>query len=65
MKALDRRTVLKGVGCALGLPLLEAMLPRSARAAAESAARSWVYRPAEKDGVAVSVWKPEKVTFKL
>jgi TonB family protein len=34
-------------------------------AAAERAARSWAYRPAEKDGVAVSVWKPEKVTFKL
>ena len=34
-------------------------------AAAERAARSWAYRPAKKDGVAVSVWKPEKVTFKL
>jgi len=34
-------------------------------AAAVSAAMSWAYRPAEKDGVAVRVWKPEKVTFKL
>jgi hypothetical protein len=30
---LDRRTVLKGLGCAVGLPLLEAMLPLPAMAA--------------------------------
>src|SRR4051812_45934321 len=30
---LSRRTVLTGVGCAMGLPLLEAMLPRRGRAA--------------------------------
>src|SRR5262245_46396540 len=30
---LDRRTVLKGISCAVGLPLLDAMLPRSAAAA--------------------------------
>ena len=33
---ISRRTVLKGVGCTLGLPLLEAMLPARLRAAAEA-----------------------------
>ena len=33
--------------------------------AAMQAARSWVYRPAEKDGVPVRVWRPEQVRFKL
>lgn len=33
--------------------------------AAMDAARSWVYKPAEKDGVAVRVWRPEQVRFKL
>ena len=30
---MDRRTLLRGAGAALALPLLEAMLPRSVRAA--------------------------------
>jgi len=34
MRRLDRRTFLRGTGAALGLPLLESMLPRSLRAAA-------------------------------
>lgn len=33
-KQLDRRTFLRGTGVALGLPLLQSMLPRSLRAAA-------------------------------
>ena len=33
---LSRRTVLKGVGCAMGLPLLEAMLPARSLLAAEA-----------------------------
>jgi protein TonB len=33
--------------------------------AALDAARSWVYKPAEKDGVPVRVWRPEQVRFKL
>lgn len=33
-RSLSRRTVLRGVGAAVSLPLLEAMAPRSARAAA-------------------------------
>lgn len=33
--------------------------------AALNAARSWVYKPAEKDGVPVRVWRPEQVRFKL
>lgn len=34
---ISRRTLLRGAGAALGLPLLEAMAPRQARAAAEAA----------------------------
>jgi hypothetical protein len=30
--AMDRRTLLRGAGVALGLPLLEAMIPTSAKA---------------------------------
>jgi TonB family protein len=33
--------------------------------AAMNAARSWVYKPAVKDGVPVRVWRPEQVRFKL
>ena len=41
---LSRRTVLRGVGCAMGLPLLEAMLPRRAMAAAEPPSRPCGWR---------------------
>jgi protein TonB len=34
-------------------------------AVAMSAVRSWVYKPAEKDGVPVRVWRPEQIRFKL
>jgi protein TonB len=33
--------------------------------AAESAVRKWKFKPAEKDGVAVKVWKPVAIAFKL
>lgn len=39
---LDRRTVLKGAGVALALPMLEAMLPRFARAAGVAVPRRMV-----------------------
>ena len=35
-RPLDRRTFLRGSGVALGLPLLQGMLPRSARAVAST-----------------------------
>ena len=28
-------------------------------------ARRWTYKPAQKNGVAVKVWKPERIVFKL
>ncbi len=44
MKPLPRRTVLRGAGrVALGLPLLEAMLPRRARAQAAAAPRRIIF----------------------
>ena len=41
---LNRRTVLKGLGCAMGLPLLEAMLPQG-RGVAVSAAEAGLAPP--------------------
>jgi protein TonB len=32
---------------------------------AETAVRQWKFRPAEKDGIPVRVWKPIDITFKL
>ena len=47
---LSRRTFLRGVGVSLGLPLLDAMLPTTVRAAANTAGKppvrlAWVYFP--------------------
>lgn len=59
---LHRRTVLRGLGAALGLPLLESMLPgstRMAEAAFQAAARNrmlFVFFP---NGVIPSEWKPQ------
>ncbi len=36
-KSLSRRTLLRGIGCSIGLPLLDAMVPAFARAASLSA----------------------------
>ncbi|HEY2147917.1 MAG TPA: DUF1552 domain-containing protein [Pirellulales bacterium] len=59
---LSRRTLLRGLGTAVALPMLDAMLPRSAlgansvAAAAKSPTRvAWVYVP---NGVNVSDWTP-------
>jgi hypothetical protein len=41
--AMDRRTLLRGAGVALGLPLLEAMIPTSARAAELTKTRLQVF----------------------
>src|SRR5262245_2954163 len=59
-KALDRRTVLRGGGAALALPLLDAMVPTlSLRAAAEKRVRRLgvVYVP---NGVVLESWFPSK-----
>src|SRR5688500_7104040 len=65
--SLDRRTVLKGVGCALGLPLLEAMLPRSARAAAETKPPVRMAFVTFPNGAIMDAWRPqgEGTAFKL
>jgi hypothetical protein len=67
-KALPRRTVLRGLGAALSLPLLDAMLPawsRRARAATARAHRFLAfYVP---NGMAMEYWTPkgEGRTFEL
>jgi hypothetical protein len=58
-KRLSRRAVLKGVGAAVALPLLESMIPAgAARAAAPPRIRTgFVYFP---HGATMSRWTPEK-----
>jgi Protein of unknown function (DUF1552) len=56
---MSRRTVLRGVGAALGLPWLEAMMPSSARAAAAApppVRMAVLYMP---NGVNEFTWTPE------
>lgn len=55
MKQLPRRTLLRGMGAALGLPVLDAMVPAFARAARQPAARrmAFVYVP---NGVVMEEW---------
>ena len=57
---ITRRTVLKGVGAAVGLPMLEAMLPGSAFAAPSSSAfptrMAFVFFP---NGAIMQDWKPK------
>lgn len=60
-RPISRRTMLKGVGAAIGLPALEAMLPRTTLAAAET---SWPKRIAFffiPNGVEMDDWRPSKV----
>ena len=55
---LSRRTLLRGVGAAMALPLLESMVPRSALAAAAAAPPTriaWVFVP---NGVNRAAWMP-------
>ena len=58
---LSRRTFLRGVGVSLGLPLLDAMLPTTVRAAANTAGKppvrlAWVYFP---NGMVREFWTPK------
>ncbi len=64
-KSLPRRTVLRGLGATLGLPLLEAMTPALARAAAPRVHRfQTFYVP---NGMAMEYWLPktEGAAFEL
>lgn len=57
---LSRRTVLAGAGCALGLPLLEAMLPRrsfAAEAANPPVRMAFISFP---NGAIMDAWKPTR-----
>jgi hypothetical protein len=61
---LARRTFLRGVGTALALPCLDAMLPRTARAAAAAAAAKPPVRMAflfSPNGVIPSAWAPAEI----
>jgi hypothetical protein len=59
-KAISRRTVLRGVGTAVALPLLDAMVPAFAPAASTSPVRRFgvVYHP---NGVIYDQWLPKGV----
>ncbi|MGN6547932.1 MAG: DUF1552 domain-containing protein [Aureliella sp.] len=63
LKNLSRRSVLRGLGVAVGLPTLEAMLPRtSLLRAAEAAAKppvrlAWIFFP---NGTNPRQWEPER-----
>src|SRR5579862_4006993 len=64
-KSLPRRTVLRGMGATIALPVLEAMLPSRARAAAKPAHRfQTFYVP---NGMAMEHWSPkgEGAAFEL
>lgn len=59
MPPISRRTILKGAGAALALPILDAMLPRAAWAAPEMLARNrmaFIYVP---NGAIMESWTPE------
>jgi hypothetical protein len=57
-KALDRRTILKGIGAAIGLPFLDAMTPalKASTLPGESPLRlAWFYVP---NGIDMAHWTP-------
>jgi hypothetical protein len=62
--SFSRRTLLRGLGTAVALPMLDAMMPAVARAAASPAAAAgpkrlaWLYIP---NGVDLQNWTPAKV----
>ena len=60
-KHLSRRTVLKGAGCAVGLPLLDAMIPAATALAKTAAApkprMAFIYFP---HGAVMDKWTPTK-----
>lgn len=58
---LSRRTVLKGVGCAVGLPLLEAMLPSRGFAADAAKAPVRLAFVSFPNGAIMDAWKPKQL----
>src|SRR5262245_9991036 len=55
-RALDRRTMLKGLGAAISLPLLDAMTPAFAQSATPAPVRlAWFYVP---NGIDMRHWTP-------
>ena len=62
-RRISRRTVLRGVGAAIGLPLLEAMWPAAARAATGSTGKppvrmAFLYVP---NGMHMPDWTPKTI----
>lgn len=55
---LDRRTLLKGAGFGLSLPLLDAMLPSVASAAPSNTKLAFVYFP---HGAVMKYWTPKEI----
>ena len=60
-KQLSRRTLLKGVGVTLGLPLLDAMTPALATAAQKTKAPTRLFFGAVPNGIEMKAWKPQGV----
>src|SRR4051812_30463512 len=56
---LSRRTVLKGVGCAMGLPLLEAMLPGRSLLSAEASPPVRMAFISFPNGAIMDAWRPQ------
>jgi hypothetical protein len=66
-RSLPRRTVLRGLGVSMALPLLEAMVPASAPRARAAAAARAAARPAHRflafyvpNGMAMEYWSPKE-----
>src|SRR5436190_1568901 len=57
-KALSRRTLLKGLGTTLALPMLDSMMPALSAAAKPTTRLGWVY---VSHGVIWDQWKPTKI----
>ena len=56
---ISRRTVLRGLGAAVALPLLDVMRPAFGRAAAATNRLAYLYFP---NGIPRGVWHPERTT---
>ena len=55
-KSLNRRTILRGMGAAVALPMLDSMIPAVSAAPAPSIRLGWVYAS---HGVIWDEWKPK------
>ena len=59
-KRLARRTILKGLGASLALPMLDSMIPALSAAAPSTPRLGWVY---VSHGVIFPQWKPTKLGY--